>query len=155
VPRHSAPVYADPLDILRRFVPTPFKAMYRIGSNRVTVETNDIALFPVLPLELGTFLPDANDIEWKLIRDSDTPGLLAPPVFLNCGVLTVVGMGAACLLAFDHERKELLGFIGADVDGRTHQDFLVPFLCRMTNEASLAESTREMSRFRIPGLAND
>jgi hypothetical protein len=44
-------------------------------------------------------------------------------------------MGTACLLALDHERRELLGFVGADVDARTHQEFLVPFLCRMTNEA--------------------
>lgn len=135
MPQHSAPVYNDPLDVLRRFAPTPFKAVYRIGSHRATVQTNDIALFPALPLEVDTISPGTNDLEWKLIRDSDVPGLLTPPVVLNCGALTIVEMGTPCLIAFDHERKELLGFIGADVDGPTHQEFLVPFLCRIINEA--------------------
>jgi len=131
----SASVYADPLDLLRRFVPTPFKAVYRVGSHRVTFQTNDIALFPALPLEVDTVLSGVSDLEWKLIRDLDVPGLLASPVVLVCGVLTVIEMGTACLVAFDHERKELLGFIGADVDGPTHREFLVPFLWRMINDA--------------------
>lgn len=152
MPPHSAPIYADPLDLLRRFVPTPLKAVYRIGAHRVTVQTNDIALFPALPLEVDTVLSDATDLEWKLIRDSDIPGLLAPPAVLNCGALTIVEMGTACLVAFDHERKELLGFIGADVDGPTHQEFLVPFLCRMINEAALPPRTNEMASTSCSGI---
>jgi hypothetical protein len=144
VPQHSAPVYDDPLDVLRRFVPTPFRAVYRIGSHRVTVQTNDIALFPGLPLKVDTPLPGEDNFEWKLIRDSDVSGLLAPPVVLNCGVLTIIEMGTACVIAFDHERKQLLGFIGADVDGPTHQEFLVPFLCRMLNEETLPAGTNEI-----------
>lgn len=151
MPQHSPPVYADPLDLLRRFVPTPFKAVYRIGLHRVTVHTNDIALFPALPLEVETFLPTATDLEWKLIRDLDAPGLLAPPMFFDCGVLTVVEMGTACLIGFDQERKQLLGFIGADVDGHTHQEFLVPFLSRMTRERLSPHQTREMFQTSYSG----
>ena len=42
--------YIDPLDALRRFIPTPLKAVYRIGSVRVMVETNDFTLLPILPM---------------------------------------------------------------------------------------------------------
>lgn len=127
--------YSDPLDMLRRFIPTPLKAVYRIGSVRVMVETNDFTLLPTLPLE--TEVDDAGEgtLEWKLVRDGDARGLLETPVFLSSGSLTVVEMGTACLLGLDHERRELLGFLGHDVDPRTYQEFLVPLLCRMTNDA--------------------
>jgi hypothetical protein len=146
-PRHN-----DPLDLLRRFVPTPLKAVYRIGSVQVVVRTNDITLLPAFPLGADLDLTREQNLQWKLIRDVDSPGLLDEPVFLNSGVLTIVGMGTACLLALDHERRELLGFIGADIDARTHQEFLVPFLCRMTNEVFSGDS---LERFVSSGDAND
>lgn len=124
----------DPLDLLRRFVPTPLKAVYRIGSVQVIVRTNDITLLPTFPLGAELDVSRGQHLRWKLIRDVDSPGFLDEPVFLTSGVLTIVEMGTACLLALDHERRELLGFIGADIDARTHQEFLVPFLCQMTNE---------------------
>jgi len=37
-------------------------------------------------------------------------------------------MGTACLVAWIHERRELLCFIGADVDARTFQDSRSAFL---------------------------
>ena len=148
-------VYTDPLDVLRRFVPTPLKAVYHIGSQHVAVETNDITLFPSFPLETDPHSPCECDVQWKLIRDLDAPGLLAEPVFLNCGTLTVVEMGTACFLGFDHERRELLGFIGADIDARTHQEFLVPFLSRITSEALSRVYATETLGFPAPGLAND
>ena len=154
MPRPNASVYRDPLDVLRRFVPAPFKTIHRIASHRVIVQTNDIALFPAFPLE-ADILPGENDVEWKLIRDLDAPGLLAPPVFLHCGVLTIVEMGNACFLGFDRERRELLGFIGADVDTRTHQEFLVPFFCRITDEALSPHDTSKAFGLRTAGLDND
>jgi hypothetical protein len=154
VPQHSSPAYADPLDLLRRFVPSPLKALYRIGSHPVTVETNDIALFPALPLESDT-APGQAELEWKLIRDLDAPGFLAPAIFLHCGILTVVDMGTACLLALDYGRRQLLGFIGADIDGRTYQEVLVPLFCQMTNERVPQHHATDLFRFIIPGLAHD
>jgi hypothetical protein len=127
--------YVDPLDVLRRFIPTPLKAVYRIGSVRVIVETNDFTLLPILPLDAEMDDSGEASLDWKLVRDPDARGLLETPVFLSSGTLTVVEMGTACLVGLDHERRELLGFMGSDVDARTYQEFLVPFLCRMTNEA--------------------
>jgi hypothetical protein len=124
--------YSDPLDLLRRFIQTPMKATYRIEGARVGVETNDFTLLPELPLDLGLTGPCA--LEWKLIRDADSPGLLATPMFLTSATLTVVAMGTACLLGLDHETHKLFGFIGRDIDALTFQKYLVPFLCRMTKD---------------------
>jgi hypothetical protein len=134
--------YQDPLDALRRFIPTPLRTRFHIGDARVTVETNDFTLLPALPLDTTSADLAGPDIEWKLVRDLDAPGLLEEPLVLTSGSLTVVGMGTACLLGLDHERRELLGFIGADVDGRTFQEFLVPYLCRWTNELVCAGADR-------------
>lgn len=148
-------LHTDPLDLLRRFVATPLKAVYRIGTQRVTVQTNDITLLPLFPLDADILLPGDRHVEWKLIRDLDAPGLLDPPVFLNCGALTIVEMGSPCFLGLDHERGELLGFIGGDVDARTYQEFLVPFLCQMTKQAFSSDEQTETLGFHIPGPAND
>jgi len=135
MPPLSASMCADPLDILRRFVPTPLKAMYRIGATRVMVQTNDFSLIPTLLLGTNFDVTTGWDWEWKLVRDAGTSGPLESPMVLTSEALTVVEMGTACLLGVDYERRELLAFIGEDIDARTYQEFLVRFFCRMTNEA--------------------
>jgi len=124
--------YSDPLDLLRRFIQTPMKATYRIDGARVGVETNDCTLLPELPLDSDLTKPCA--LEWKLIRDPDSPGLLEPPIFLTSRTLTVVAMGTACLIGLDHEARKLFGFIGMDIDALTFQEYLIPFLRRMTKD---------------------
>ena len=128
--------YQDPLDLLRRFIPTPLRTRFHVGDSNVTVETNDFTLLPALPLDAACASAHPADIEWKLIRDLDAPGLLEEPLLLSSGNLTVVGMGTSCLLGLDHERRELLCFIGPDIDGRTFQEFLVPYFCRLTNQVA-------------------
>lgn len=138
LPCNPAP-YSDPLDLLHRFVPTPLKAAYRIGAARVMVQSND---FTLLPLMLsGVHLDDGAgwDWEWKLVRDADSRGLLQEALLVKSQALTVADMGPGCLLGIDHGRHELFAFIGRDVDPRTHQEFLVPFLCRMVNGTSPPE----------------
>ena len=127
-------IYQDPLDLLRRFIPTPLRTRFRIAAATVVVETNDFSLLPALPLETASreFLP-AN-LSWKLVRDPDARGLLQEPLLLISAQLTIAAMGPACLLGVDRERRELLCFIGADVDPRTFQEFLVPFLCRLSTQ---------------------
>ena len=126
--------YADPLDLLRRFIPTPLEALYRIGAVRVTVKTNDITLLPAFPLDLDLEVPAEQRLEWRLIRDAGLPDLLGPPLFMTSGMLTIVTMGPACLIAADHQQRELLAFLGTAIDVPTHQDYLLPLLCQLTNE---------------------
>jgi hypothetical protein len=131
------PRYSDPRDLLRRFVPTPTKATYCIDGVRVRVETNDLTLLPELRPD-----PDASGpcaLEWKLIRDADSPGPLAELMFVGSATLSIVAMGTACLLGFDHETRKLFGFIGADIDALTFQQYLVPFLFRMTKAALVGD----------------
>jgi hypothetical protein len=136
---HDSLDYRDPLDMLRRFIPTPHRANYRMGAVQVAVETNDFTLLPFLPSAEEPGESVEHLFEWKLVRDRDVAGLLEEPVFLTSGTLTVVRMGAACLLGLDHQRHELLGFVGSGVDAPTFQEFLVPFLCRMSNEVISGE----------------
>jgi hypothetical protein len=137
--------YADPLDLLQRFVPTPLRTRFRLGRIAVRVDTNDFSLLPALPLESAAedFGPHA--FHWKLVRDSDVRGELQEPLVLLTGELTIVAMGPSCLLALDHQRRELVCFIGADVDSKAFQEFLVPFLCRLLAE-SKEPDLREVMR---------
>ena len=145
---HDPSNSTDAPDLLRRFIPTPVKAMYRVSGVRVMVQTNDFTLLPALPLYADHAGAGEQNLEWTLIRDADSHGLLEPPLFLTSGKLSVVVMGTACLVGLDHERRELLGFIGADIDARTHQEFLVPLLCQMTNGVPVSDSG---SRLAISG----
>ena len=136
MPQGDSSTYADPLDILRRFIPAPLKASYRIGPVRVIVQTNDFCLFPALPLLVNLDEERGEQtMEWKLIRDTESHGPLQAPTIFASGALTVVEMGPACVFGLDHERRELLGFIGADIDAPTHQGLVVPFLCQMAKDA--------------------
>lgn len=136
--------YEDPLDVLRRFIPTPLRTRFRVGATTVAVETNDFSLLPELPLETGSGELVPSNVDWKLVRDPEAHGPLQEPLLLASGQITMVVMGAACLVGVDHERRELLCFIGAEVDARTFQDVLVPFLCRLSMEAVEAVSWKSV-----------
>jgi len=145
--RHEdRPTYRDPLDLLRRFVPTPLKARYRVGTLPVLVETNDFSLLPAFPLETDAENRGAPALEWKLIRDPDAQDTMQSPKVLKTPSLTMIEMGPSCLVGIDHERRELLGFIGANVDAGTYREFVLPFLCLVTrNEFSTDESATALS----------
>jgi hypothetical protein len=124
----------DPLDLLRRFIPTPFKGTYQVDLVCVTVQTNDLTLLPALLLTECMDLPQRQPVEWKLVRDQDSNGVLDLPRTFGSGPLTFVEMGTACFFGLDHERREILGFISTRIDARTYQDLIVPLLCQMTRE---------------------
>jgi hypothetical protein len=136
-------------DLLRRFIPTPVKAVYRVGGVRVRVHTNDLTLLPALPLDadsdVGHARAETQELEWILIRDADSNGLLECRMFMTAERLTVVVMGTACLVALDHERRELFGFIGADIDIRAHQEILVPILCQMATQVIVSDQSSRVA----------
>jgi hypothetical protein len=136
----SAFLPSQPPDLLRRFVPTPLKAIYNLDQASLFVHTNDFTLFPALPLALKSEVSDSPAFEWKLVRDEDTRGSLESLSILELHGLKIVEMGPACLLGVDLARRALLGFIGGEVDGRTYQDILVPLMCTLTKEMFCAES---------------
>ncbi|HMI52288.1 MAG TPA: hypothetical protein VK525_12305 [Candidatus Saccharimonadales bacterium] len=127
---------SDPLDALHRFVPTPLRAVFDVGQTRVVVQTNDFSLLPELPLATINNESDKCVFEWKIVRDYDARGVLEEPMLMTSGKLLTVAMGTACLVGLDYERRQLLGFIGAEVDARTFQHVLLPLFRRLTNERS-------------------
>lgn len=143
--RYEAIAYADSLDVLRRLVPTPLKAVYRIGSLRVVVETNDFSLLPHIPLDAQPLDSSCESFAWKLVRDPDARGPLLSPRVLISDSLTVVEMGAPCLVGVDRSRRELLGFLGADVDVRTYEEKLLPYLFRLAEDAASVAASKPLS----------
>jgi hypothetical protein len=130
-------VYNDPLDLLRRFVPTPISMRIRLRLIEILLQTNDESLATSLPVveatvsdrEFPTFL-------WKIVRDGDVLAELAEASIMVSGDVSVCTMGPACLIAADRTRKELLAFIGAAVSKRALHQVVLPFLTRLTEFAS-------------------
>jgi hypothetical protein len=137
VPNRKTPAYANPIDLLRRFVPTPLKAVYQFGAMQALVQTNDFSLLPPASFAATLASNAQHDFEWVLIRDEESSGPLQLPIMLTSGPLTVVQMGSACMAGVDKQRRELVAFIGCEVHARAHQEFLVPLFCRLTNEVAL------------------
>jgi hypothetical protein len=52
-------------------------------------------------------------------------------------------MGPACLIAADRERREILAFLGLEVDACLFQQSILPALCRLTEFVTSREATPE------------
>lgn len=128
-------------DLLRRFVPTNIRARLRIGTHRVLVETNDFNLLPALPLDTESDDSHSPRMEWKIIRDYEARGELGLPVMLDSDSVTVVTMGAACVVMFDRERLQMCCFVGTRIDGATYRDYLVPIF----RELAIGKDTNALS----------
>ena len=125
--------YRDPLDLLRRFVPTPLQAQVNLEFANVFVETNDLSFLPSFSSTGSPALLSPSQLcLWKLIRDVDVRGTIAEASIVMAGNLIVFTMGRACLIGADRERKEVLAFIGRDVDTTVFQQWILPALCRLT-----------------------
>jgi len=141
MPAHDLAPYRNPLDLLRRFAPTPLKASVDLGFAHIELETNDLSFLPA-PLESPSaplLMPSPHNggaslasCLWKILRDPDARHRLGEPSFIDAGALAVCTMGPACLIAADRDRKEVLAFIGAEVDARAFQGSILPALCRLT-----------------------
>jgi hypothetical protein len=127
-----APVfYKDPLDLLRRFAPTPLKVEVNLEIANVVLETNDLSFLPSLSGLSSTEISTKSCI-WKIVRDVDVRGTTMEASIVMAGNLIVYSMGPACLIGADRERSEILAFIGRDVDTHSFQEVILPALCRLT-----------------------
>jgi hypothetical protein len=139
--------YGDPLDLLRRFAPTPLKAHVHLASANVLLQTNDLSFLPSLSLAGSSVPPPSpQTCLWKIVRDVDCRGKTAEASFIMAGSLIVFSMGPACLVGADRERREILAFIGLDVDARVFQESIVPALCRLTEFVMRPGETPETVR---------
>jgi hypothetical protein len=126
-------------DLLKRFAPTPLRATARLGPIQVAFETND----PSFLAAFSDFEGASSDTEatfvWKLVRDSEVGvGPLEPILIVHAGV-TALSMGPACLIAIDHDARELVGFIGSAVGQETFRRTILPLLQRLSRPAGAGE----------------
>src|SRR5215469_12077147 len=75
---------SSPPDLLKRFVPTPFRTELQIGRTRVVVKTND----PGIPLLLRDFktrshIRPVRQFRWKLVRDDNVRAPASQAVLLR------------------------------------------------------------------------
>ena len=136
MPLYDHTPYSHPLDVLRRFMPSPLKKLLKFEEEIILVETNDSSLL----LPLGYFdSPTTSAISpafhWKLLRDADVRGKPVRATILAAGSLLVANMGRAFLAGMDLERKELLAFIGGEVDPQDYQIYVFPVLSQLTQFA--------------------
>jgi hypothetical protein len=136
--------YRDPLDLLRRFAPTPLKAQVYLEFANVSMETNDLSFFSSLS-KLGVREPSSPTCLWKIVRDVDVRGAIVEASIVMAGSLILYSMGPACLIGADRERGEILAFIGRDVDARPFQDSILPTLIRLTRFVTRKQETPIMT----------
>jgi hypothetical protein len=140
VPAREITSYRDPLDLLCRFAPTPLKTNVRFEFAHVFLETNDLSFFPSLPVLSPSTSSSSKPCLWKIVRDLDVRLKIAEASIVMAGSLIVYLMGPACVIAADRERKEILAFIGIEVDARIFQEAILPALCRLTEFVVRQES---------------
>jgi hypothetical protein len=151
VPAPEITSYRDPLDLLRRFVPTPLKTHVHLEFANVLLETNDLGFFPSLSLLSSSIsAPSSQPCLWKIVRDVDVRLKLTEASIVMAGSLIVYSMGPACMIGADRERKEILAFIGLEVDARIFQESILPALCRLTEFVMRQETPQP---FRVSEVA--
>lgn len=117
-------------DLLRRFVPTPYVFDRHDGSNRFLVESNDleIALNVRNSIVAHRQANRNGGLICKLIRDTTSPVDGSEITLVSNGTLQILYLGTGTILIHDHERSELLGFIGRNVKAQELVSSLIPAL---------------------------
>jgi len=141
--------HTDPLDLLRRFAPTPLRAEIRLGIANVVLETNDLSFLPLMLHSNDTKISSTPCL-WKIVRDVDVRGTTVEASILMAGNLIVYCMGPACLIGADRERREILAFIGRDVDADCFQESVLPALCRLTEFVTRPHDPSALSQAEVP-----
>jgi hypothetical protein len=139
----------------------------RLPFATVELETNDLSLFPTLvsaepPVEIvrteqvsgaPASIPTHSCL-WKIVRDVDVGGKVAEASIVMAGSLIVYTMGPACLIGADRDRKEILGFIGRDVDRSVLREFILPAVLRLTEYVTnLQEPSLILEALEVSGEA--
>jgi hypothetical protein len=104
-------------DLLRRFVPARHVSNVLAGDTSVRLETNDPSIIEAMAKI--TALPSqengGHSYFWRLIRDEETPCGGQEVTILSSGPLSTFLLGVGTMIVVDRERREVLGFIAADV----------------------------------------
>lgn len=151
--REIAP-YRNPLDVLWRGVPTPYKADVRVAQMCISVECNDPALLGCISRRSASSVAQGKSkFLWRIVRDDEAPGEIEPAISLKNGPVTFAAMSAALTVGVDSDRKELLAFVGGSVDTKGFNETVFPMFEKMTLDAVATQADAETSR-AAPAFAN-
>jgi hypothetical protein len=122
-------------DLLRRFVETPYAASFVSGDANVRIESNEMAIIT----EIHSAITLHNDLEtevsyWRLIRDEAAPCDGKELTILSSGPLSTLLLGTGTVIAVDHERGEVLGFLASDVSAEEFVRVLLPLVIRLSQQ---------------------
>lgn len=136
MPKVDIVPHRDPLDLLWRFVPTPYASRICVGTMTVRVESNDPGLLAILCETAGGQTRRAEcEFLWRIVRDAEVPAGTGPSTIFTDGDLTFVSMGPAFIASVDRGHSELLGFVGTGVSDRELEDSVAPLLGQLTLDA--------------------
>ena len=129
-------------DLLRRFVPTPLHFDTGVDESSVRLETNDRAVLDDFQSQVPRF---PKSYTWKLIRD-EVPTTGNETTVLVAGALTLFVLGAETYVVIDWRRRQVLGFVAADIDAAVILNHLSSIFAasshtEINDESSLPEST--------------
>ncbi len=130
-------------DLLRRFVETPYAVGFGSGDATVRIESNEFAIVNNMHSTMvsqGGF--ETEILNWRLIRDEEAPCDGKDLTILTAGAVTTLLAGTGTIIAIDHERREVLGFIAANVSAEEFVTSLLPVILKLSCR-SVASSTVE------------
>jgi hypothetical protein len=116
-------------DLLRRFVPTPYRFWIVLASTIVRFETNDQELLRAFRTRADQLLAGlASSVKswsWKIIRDYDVSHDTDELFLLSGETLSTLFLGTGTVVAIDWNRGELLGFVASEITAKCFLDMLL------------------------------
>jgi hypothetical protein len=139
-------------DLLKRFVPAPYKLDALICRVPVTLETND----PDIVDEIARASADLKKrgkptLRLTVIRDNEAPDGDSETVVLSSGPVVSLLVGAGTILALDAEQREIVGFLAPQVSAKRFALELLPFLLHLYRTIIAANNLKPSDTVPIAG----
>jgi hypothetical protein len=129
---------------LRRFVETPYVVSSKSGEATIRIEANEFVLINKMHGAMVSQEGFGTEIlTWKLIRDGAAPGDGKELTILSSGPLNVILAGTGTVIAIDRERRELLGFVAANVSSDEFVTALLPIIFQLSHLSATANTLEQ------------
>jgi hypothetical protein len=124
-------------DLLRRFVPVPYRTSVEIGNIHLDLQSNDGGLLAAMQWAFRTPTNGRPATSWfmKVIRDDDAPSGDSELTVLSAWPVTTLLLGTGTILAIDCERRQVLGFMAASLSDRQFVNELLPIVLEILRRA--------------------
>jgi len=123
-------------DLLRRFVPTPYSVTVAVRAIEIALQTNDAGLIAALEKCGKSAVALKNKLRATVVRDDAAPGDGLEFQVITAWPVSTILMGAGTILALDHGRCELLGFLAPAISDRCFIEQLLPTILDLLEQTS-------------------